>query len=379
MSPRVVYCFLAGACLSVSDAAAASAPRPRPRPRPAAVTAAPTPAPGLRITHDAVGCMVAERYPQLTARFAPGGRLARARVYFQAEGSAHWYHVEMAADGEGHSAVLPKPKKGTARVVYYVEAADKALAESRTKDHAARVAAECGSDAAAAVAVPAAPIALGVPSGAPAIPAGFSADGLAGAAAAGGGGVPTTVLAGGGAAVAVGAVVLVAGGGGCEDKGVELAVTFGFNGTVACTQRNTAQQTYRVTNNTCAPITVTGLSGTSSSTGATCFPRSNTAALTLNGTTTIAAGETAVVRTGAAAGAAAPLCCPVAVCSAETCNVADSYTVTTSGGTSSVSHSFSFTTTGTDCPSCSAFVVAAGAGATQGAGATAPTCIEAYQ
>ena len=46
---------------------------------------------GLGIDHRKVGCIVAGKYPNLKACFAPASRLARARVHFRvADGAQNW-------------------------------------------------------------------------------------------------------------------------------------------------------------------------------------------------------------------------------------------------------------------------------------------------
>jgi len=40
---------------------------------------------GPEIDHQPIGCIVAEKYPRLSACFRPTSQVARARVYFHAE------------------------------------------------------------------------------------------------------------------------------------------------------------------------------------------------------------------------------------------------------------------------------------------------------
>ncbi|HEY5906612.1 MAG TPA: hypothetical protein VIZ31_01135, partial [Vicinamibacteria bacterium] len=53
---------------------------------PTAVQGVPRDVSGLDVEHEAVACIAAGHFPQLTACFRPSGELARGRVYFQAEG-----------------------------------------------------------------------------------------------------------------------------------------------------------------------------------------------------------------------------------------------------------------------------------------------------
>jgi hypothetical protein len=183
---------------------------------PAAVPAAQD----LGIDHQAVGCVVAGQYPLLTARIAPAERVARARAYFRAHGTPHWYYVEMKGDAGAYLATLPRPKKDLERIDYYIEAMDAAFVGSRTAEFAPSVVASasaCRKDLLAAAVTPAGKVFVGAPSGAPAVPVGFASTGVVSlgaggaVAASGSSGVPTGLIVGG-VAVAGGATagVLVA-------------------------------------------------------------------------------------------------------------------------------------------------------------------------
>jgi hypothetical protein len=186
---------------------------------------------GPTIDHAAVGCVVAERFPRFEARLDPPGSVARALVHFRsAEGQA-WYAVAMKPEGPGFSAVLPKPKKSLKSFQYYIDVTDTAFASSRTAEHGVEVVAgpaACQGKMMTGT-VGSASILLVVPSGAPAVPAGFGSAGLAaagagtvaaaGAGAAAGGGIGAGTVAaivGGGAAVAGAAVAVSAAGSGDE-------------------------------------------------------------------------------------------------------------------------------------------------------------------
>jgi hypothetical protein len=178
----------------------------------------------IDIRHDAVACVVADRYPRLEAALDPAGEVARARLHFRPRDGKHWYSVPLRPDGAQFAAVLPKPKPEVGAIVYYLEATDAALTPTRTPEVSAVVA---GSELACeqrkvAAALATATVELTAPTGAPAIPAGFSAAGVstavAGATVAAGGGLPTAVWVGAGLAIAGGAAV-AAGGGGGDDGG----------------------------------------------------------------------------------------------------------------------------------------------------------------
>jgi hypothetical protein len=177
------------------------------------------------IDHQEVGCVVAEKFALFRARFDPAESVARARVHFRAEGGPLWYYVEMKPQGDAFYGTLPKPRKTTKRIQYYIEVVDKAFAESRTPEYAPDVvegAAACDMKKALAGAAKAASVVVGGPAGAPLIPAGFASSGIVAAGAAAGvaagaaAGVSTAVIVagvvGGGAAVA--GVAVAAGGGG---------------------------------------------------------------------------------------------------------------------------------------------------------------------
>jgi type IV secretion system protein TrbL len=160
--------------------------------------------------------------------------VARARVNFRPQGGRYWYFVEMKREEGAFVAVLPKPKKDLRRMEYYLDATGRQFGEARTAEFASTVvpsAGMCGTmRSTASMAASVTSILLGIPAGAPAIPAGFSAAGVvaaagsagaAGAGAAGasggGGGISTTAVVVGGVVAAGAAVAVVARGG--DDEG----------------------------------------------------------------------------------------------------------------------------------------------------------------
>ena len=162
---------------------------------------APLLAQGLNIDHKPVGCIVAEKYPKMSACFSPASQVARARVYFRAEdGPPNWYYVEMKSEAPCHAGILPKPKKALIgkKVLYYVNAFDQKFAENRTVDNAALVVgseSQCKKDVPVAPFVTSASVAVF-----PAVPAGFATGGLGTAAVVG--------AVAGGAAVVGGGIAL---------------------------------------------------------------------------------------------------------------------------------------------------------------------------
>lgn len=179
---------------------------------------------GPVIEHAGVGCVVAERLARIDAGVTPLERIAKARLFFRASETSHWYFVEMTAESSSFLGVLPKAKKETARLDYYIEATDRDLQVAKTAEFSPRVvpgAEACDSDMVVAGTVAAAVVKVAAPPGAPAVPVGFSASGIvllgtAAAAAGAAGGVSATTVAigavGAGAAVAAAAAVLGGGG-----------------------------------------------------------------------------------------------------------------------------------------------------------------------
>lgn len=184
----------------------------------------------ITIDHKQVGCVVAGRFPRISARIGPIANVARARVYFRAAGAGNWYFVDMRPEGEMFYGALPKPKPTTRQIEYYVQAVDESSAESRTQDYSPVVAgaAECdkkglvstASLAKAKVVVhgTASPAEVASGSGAAsagavaaAAPAGFAAAGIVGVTTGVSAGVVVAGIAGAGAAVAAVAVNAPAG------------------------------------------------------------------------------------------------------------------------------------------------------------------------
>lgn len=175
---------------------------------------------GVTIEHQGVGCIIAEQFPKMNACFSPAGSVARARVYFRAAGGPYWYFVEgkapvfqttqTTAAQPCMDFVLPKPKKTITKMDYYVEAVDKAFAESRSSEYNPDVvkdAGACRKDAPAAPIASNATVTVGAAAGAPVVPAGFAGAGAAG--------VSTAAVVGGvaGAGAATAGAVAISNGG----------------------------------------------------------------------------------------------------------------------------------------------------------------------
>jgi hypothetical protein len=136
----------------------------------------------VTIDHKPPGCIVAGKHPKLSACFAPVSSLARSRVNFRIDGTPNWYFVDMKSDTPCYQGILPKLQKKMAgrKLQFYVDATDKAFAETRTQEVLADIVkdeGECRKDVPAAPFVNNASVVVGSAAGAPA-PFGFVAGGL---------------------------------------------------------------------------------------------------------------------------------------------------------------------------------------------------------
>jgi hypothetical protein len=84
------------------------------------------------INHDAVGCIVVDKFPRLEARFDPAENVSRGRLRFRPTGGAHWYSVPMKQEAEAFVGVLPKPTPKLKSLDYYVEVTATDFATGRT-------------------------------------------------------------------------------------------------------------------------------------------------------------------------------------------------------------------------------------------------------
>jgi hypothetical protein len=176
---------------------------------------------GVTIDHKAVGCIVAEHYPKMSACFVPPAGLARSRVYFRAGGTPHWYFVDGRRDVPCRAFVLPKPKRTIKTVDYYVEGLSTGGDEGRTTEYSPIVVpheSECKKDTPVAPWLSKATVIVGATPGAPAL-AGFT--GFVGAA---------------GAGLSTGAVIgIVAGGAAVAGTAIAIANNNNNNGTTTTT------------------------------------------------------------------------------------------------------------------------------------------------
>jgi len=155
---------------------------------------------GVSIEHEGVGCVVAGKFPEFEAKLDPADRVSRAQIDFHAEDDPRWYFVAMKVDNGVYRGILPQPLKETKRIHYYIEATAADMTTSRTQEYVPDVVEGAGicvsRKTVAAVIASASVVVQAVVPGAPAIPAGFSAAGIATTASGG----ASTEAAGTGAA-----------------------------------------------------------------------------------------------------------------------------------------------------------------------------------
>jgi hypothetical protein len=250
----------------------------------------------LSIDHRSTSCVVPERHPVLRATVSPAGDIVRARVVFRAAGTPHWYAVDMQTEGAELRGTLPQPLKTTTGIEYYIEAADRSLAESRTPQHEAKVAPDCPSDMNRMSVTSAAITVLRLAGTAAELPAGFSGVGLvsggvaagttaaaAGATTAGGGGLSTPALIGiigGAGAVAGGAAVTLSSG--------DAAATWSGTATLAAPDPRSCSVAFDLTlelQESGTEISGTSIMTSTSSSGTApgCIPAGNTQTSKISG------------------------------------------------------------------------------------------------
>ncbi len=167
-----------------------------------------------RILHDGLGCIVAGQHAVVEALVEPADELVTVKVYFRAEIYPAFFFVEAVPGAERYQAVLPRPTRDTASVVYYLEAVDRAFNSFRTEEFHPRVVADAGDcredETRPAYAQGPVNITVGATATGATLPAGFLPEGIAatitaaGRAAAGSSTTLIGVGAAAGAAVGVG-------------------------------------------------------------------------------------------------------------------------------------------------------------------------------
>jgi hypothetical protein len=167
------------------------------------------------IRHDEVRCIPRDQFTEFVADVVPPDQLRSVRLYFRSELFPEYYFVDMSVAEAHYAAVLPLPTEQTRRVVYYIEVVDQTFETSRSEEFVVDVEQDhCDPGPGALLFAGNPGIVVGAVSvGAPGIPAGFQATGIAGfvsAAGAGGGGLGVGLAIGAAAGAAAGVGVLVA-------------------------------------------------------------------------------------------------------------------------------------------------------------------------
>jgi hypothetical protein len=303
----------------------------------------------VAIEHAAVGCIVAERFPRIEARFDPAAEVSRARLHFRPAGGPHWYSVPMKAEGGVFAGVLPKPKRSLQKLDYYIEATDTSFGSARTAEYAPEVAsgpAAC-QDKAVAGALSSASVLIEGPAGAPLVPVGFDPEGVVAASptpgASTGGGLGKTALIVGGVAAAGVGVAVAAGGGGSSSGGSSTADGAGGSApcqpapitstlsnpstTLRCGQPLTAGVV--VGNGSCSALGVQSVQLTQNALAGPFCSAVLSQFTYPPGLTTVGAGQTATVLNFQSAA----FCCPGGPCSGTTvCTYQETFAVQTSAG-----------------------------------------------
>lgn len=133
------------------------------------------------IRHEAVPCVLVDRYMRVFAHGLPPDEGATAELEFRSDSDAPWYAVRMVPEGDGWAGFLPRPRPGLERFWYRIVMGRQGELPSSTPPFAVGVvsdAAECPGGGEIAVSTP---IAVRVPAGAPVIPPvppGFSPTGV---------------------------------------------------------------------------------------------------------------------------------------------------------------------------------------------------------
>lgn len=157
----------------------------------------------LSLTHEPVGCLLAEEHLEIDATIRPAAKVKRARVHFKAAGEQEYHYVEMVPEIGRFVACLPRPHEYTGPIDYYVEAESAEGERARSEDVSAvviRRADECPKDRRMALICPCrVPVAVYSPTGQPIFPGAFG--GIAGQV----GGLVGSQIAGTAALVAIGA------------------------------------------------------------------------------------------------------------------------------------------------------------------------------
>jgi len=93
----------------------------------------------LHVSHEPVGCMIADQSPQIEATVAPSSSVADVRVYFRSALSPDTYYIAAEKLGDRYVASLPRPQLNAGPITFYVEAASRSGVFARTAESVAGV------------------------------------------------------------------------------------------------------------------------------------------------------------------------------------------------------------------------------------------------
>jgi hypothetical protein len=93
----------------------------------------------LYVSHEPVGCMIADQSPQIEATVAPSSSVTTVRVYFRSALSPDLYYIAAEPRGDFYVASLPRPQLNAGPITFYVEAASRDGVLARSAEDIARV------------------------------------------------------------------------------------------------------------------------------------------------------------------------------------------------------------------------------------------------
>jgi hypothetical protein len=88
----------------------------------------------LHVSHEPVGCMIADRSPQIEATVAPSSSAVSVRVYFRSALSPEIYYIAAERQGDRYVASLPRPQLNAGPITFSVEAASRDGVLARTAE-----------------------------------------------------------------------------------------------------------------------------------------------------------------------------------------------------------------------------------------------------
>ena len=99
----------------------------------------------FHVSHEPVGCMIADQSPQIEATVAPSSSVANVRVYFRSALSPDIYYIAAERLGDFYVASLPRPQLNAGPITFSVEAASRDGVFARTAESLAVVVPNAGA------------------------------------------------------------------------------------------------------------------------------------------------------------------------------------------------------------------------------------------